>query len=134
MRLSLATRLKNLEAARVGLLHSASELKLTEIGAANLEHCTNPTVERNGWSSRKLLENDWSLFDLRLKADPMSAKPARLTVSPIIGIRYSKFPSICVSPPTEVNERANEATLLPDVPVNVPRLTTDAGNTGTGTI
>ena len=44
----------------------------------------------------------------------MSANAARPTVLPMIGIRYSKFPSNWVSPPIEVNERGKLATLLPD--------------------
>src|SRR5215212_5063245 len=113
MRLSRATRLKKPEFARVLLLQSASELRVigtgikAPFGAANLGQVVTPTVERNGWSGRKVLENAWSLFVRRLKALPMSAKAARPTTSPIIGIRYSRLASTCVSPPVEVNERGN---------------------------
>src|SRR5690242_4772808 len=138
MRLSRATRPKNGEAARFGLLQSASELRL--IGTCSLtplrvkrSHVVAPTDPRNGWSARKLLEKDWSLFVRRLNALPTSAKAARLTASPMIGMRYSRFASTCVSPPTEVNERGRSATLAPLVPVNKPRFTAPADKPGTGT-
>src|SRR6188474_3534901 len=106
MRLSRATRLRNGDAANLGLLHNAKVLKL--IGAepvANRGQGVLPTPERNGWSSIKLLLNAWSWFERKLNAVPMSAKAARLTMSPIIGMRYSKLPSSCESAPTEVNVR-----------------------------
>ena len=64
---------------------------------------------------------------LRLNAVPMSAKAAILTASLIMGMRYSKFPSNCVSPPTDVNERGKLATLLPEDPVNVPSVIAACG-------
>src|SRR3990172_1338391 len=101
--------------------------------AANRGQRIAPTVERKGWSSRKLLENVWSRLERRLKADPISAKPAKLTASPINGTRYSKLPSNCVSPPTEVNDRGSCTTLFPVGPVNTPMSARDAGSPGTGT-
>jgi len=121
------------DAANCGFLHSDKVLKLT--GAkppAKRGQGTEPTVDRNGWSMMKLLENAWSPFDLKLKAVPMSANAARLTVSPMMGMRYSKLPSICVSPPTDVNERGNAAMLLPLEPVKTPRAAADCGKPGTG--
>src|SRR6185503_1470247 len=114
-------------APRSGLLQRARLLKLTGTGSGNLEQFKKPTVLRNGWSGRNSLENDWSLLLLRLNAVPMSAKAAILTVSLMIGMRYSKFPRSCVSPPTEVNERGRLAMLLPLLPVNTPTLAADAG-------
>src|ERR1051325_7401382 len=106
MRLSRATRLPNRDAAKSGLLQSASVLKLIDTGTVNLGQVVGvrrPTLERNGWSSRNVLENCWSLLLRILNAEPISAKAARPTTSPTIGMRYSKFPSNCVSPPTDVN-------------------------------
>src|SRR6185436_6422662 len=103
-----------------GLLQRARLLKLTATGTGNLVQLIKPTVLRNGWSGRNSLENDWSLLLLRLNAVPMSAKAAILTVSLMIGMRYSKFPRICVSPPTEVNDRGKPAILFPVEPVKVP--------------
>src|SRR5690349_19788523 len=127
MRLSRETRLRNADDARFGLLHNASELKLIGTLPLNRGQGTLPTVERNGWSARNSLENVWSLLLLILNAVPMSAKAARLTASPMIGMRYSKFPSSCVSPPTDVNERGKAAGLLPPDPVNVPSVIAACG-------
>src|SRR6185503_1083216 len=121
-------------APRSGLLQRARLLKLTGTGSGNREQFKKLTVPRNGWSGRNSLENDWSLLLLRLNAVPMSAKAARLTVSLMIGIRYSKFPRICVSPPTEVNERGKPATLLPLLPVKTPIWAADAGIPATSVI
>src|ERR1041385_5583073 len=98
MRLSRATSDRNTGwAARVGSLQIASELRVTGTFGVipflvNRGHEIRPTVCKNGWSGRNALENDWSLLLRRLKAVPISANAARLTVSLIIGMRYSKFP------------------------------------------
>src|SRR5690242_17345831 len=123
MRLSRARRLKLGDAASVGLLQRASELRLIGTSWLKRGHVvgfSTPTVDRNGWSARNSLENCWSLLVRMLNAEPISMKAARLTASLITGMRYSKLPSICVSPPTDVNERGKAAMLLPEVPVNVP--------------
>src|SRR5262245_491334 len=116
MRLSRATRPPEGDAASAGFLHRTKALMLALTKpprAGKRGQGITPTVDKNGWSVRKLLENCWSLFVLMLKDEPMSAKAARLTMSLMIGIRYSKLPSNCVSPPTEVNERCKDAMLLP---------------------
>src|ERR1043165_7375064 len=136
MRLSRATRLKPGDAARRGLLQSANELKLIGTSVVNRGQVVGvspPTVPRNGWSARNSLENCWSLLVRMLNALPTSTKAARLTVSLMTGMRYSKLPSICVSPPTEVNDRGKRATLLPEVPVNVPSAAAVAGKPAIGT-
>src|SRR6185369_2965904 len=137
MRLSRATRLKAGDVAKSGLLHRASELRLigTCPNAAKRGHVvavSTPTPERNGWSAKNSLENCWSPLLRRLKAVPISAKAAICTTSLMIGMRYSKLPSIWVSPPTEVNDRGSDTTLLPEIPVNVPRLAALCGKPGTG--
>src|ERR1041385_8358700 len=135
MRLSRATRLKPDEAASAGLLQSASELRLIGTSWLNRGHVVGvntPTVERNGWSSTNSLENDWARLVRRLNALPTSTKAASCTTSLMTGMRYSKLPNICVSPPTEVNDRGSAATLLPDTPVNLPSAAADCGKPGTG--
>src|SRR5688572_4463478 len=127
MRLSRATRLRHGDAARFVFVHSASELKLIGTFVPNLVHGSTPTVDRNGWSAMNSLENAWSPLVLMLKAVPMSANAARLTASPMIGIRYSKFPSNCVSPPIDVKDRSSIATFAPVGPVNVPSAAAAAG-------
>src|SRR5687768_15985189 len=69
-----------------------------------------------------------------LKELPMSANAATPTTFPLLGIRYSKFPSSWVSPPIEVNDRGSDTTLFPVTPVNTPISATPGGTPGTGTV
>ena len=80
-----------------------------------------------------MLEKNWSFFERRLNAEPMSVKSAAPTVFPTRGMRYSRFPRSWVSPPTDVNERGSWTVLLPLTTVKTPMFASDAGTPGTGT-
>src|SRR5882724_733160 len=114
-------------ARSVSVLQAASVDRLAKATPPlTLAQRINPTDVKNGWSSRKLLLKNWSFLLRRLKADPMSAKAANPTVLPMTGMRYSKFPSTCVSAPIGVKELDTLATFAPVRPVKTPTLAADA--------
>jgi hypothetical protein len=81
-----------------------------------------PSVWRNGLSARNSDEKVWSSLVRRLNDVPMSAKSAAERIRETMGMRYSKFPKICVSPPRKRASRcARRRLLAPPAPVKVPR-------------